>query len=314
MNCPFCKQPTNRILTNKLRKGENTKVYHCEICDLGFLETLNTTSNTQEYYQKEYRKEYTPTINQTTNAEELFTTYSPFQASRFQLLKSVLNHNTRLLEIGCSAGQFLYTVKDVVKEAVGIEYDVEAAQYARLKTACTVYTDDISKLDLPPESFDVVCAFQVLEHIPNPKDFLLNIHRLLKKGGTIFIEVPNLYDSLVSTYALPFHHQFYFHTAHLYYFSKKSISNLIQDCGFSGEVKFSQDYNLFNHIHWICNDQPQPNGTSGLSAPKPNFTSTTNIDITNQLNNFFAQIDKSYKELLCKNEISSNISFLGRKI
>jgi len=51
----------------------------------------------------------------------------------------------------------------------------------------------------------VICAFQVLEHVSNPMEFIQQALRFLKKDGVLYFEFPNRFDALVSTYKLPYH-------------------------------------------------------------------------------------------------------------
>ncbi len=308
MKCILCSTNTETILTDKLRRGEKTKVFHCKHCDLGMLES--TQKDYEGYYKTEYRKEYKPDLNKNTSAEELFHAHVDFQTDRLNLIRPLLNKNVRLLEIGCSAGQFLYHVSPLVQETVGIELDAEAAQFASFKTKAKVFSDELTKTGLEKNSFDIICAFQVLEHIPDPIQFIETLKLYLKKNGTIYIEVPNLHDSLVSVYDLPFHHQFYFHTAHLYYFSKRSLEILLSRTKLSAEFYFTQDYNLLNHIHWLQNDQPQTSGKYGLSSPHVPIRKSQDPKIKESIQSYFMNADREYKKLLCNNGISSNISFI----
>lgn len=313
MNCPLCKKETNKVLTKKLRKGEERLVYHCQSCDLGILDEQKSAVELKEYYKKTYRREYKPDLSQRTDAQALFESYVDFQQDRLRLVAPYLGKEKRLLEIGCSVGMFLYHVKDKVKEAVGMDFDQRSAEFAAKKCNCQVYTKPILETPLKEESFDVICVFQVLEHVKDPLEFLLQIKKYLKNDGVLHLEVPNLKDILVSTYNLPYHQQFYFHAAHLYYFTTKSLLVLLSKAGFAGKIHFSQDYNIVNHFHWLLNDQPQKNCLPGLS--KPEFSLQANVDLKTKdsLNSFLAKIDREYKQLLEKLELASNIAFVGKK-
>ncbi len=309
--CPLCGKTTNRIATDTLRKGESRKVFYCGGCGLGFLENERSERELRSYYRTQYRKEYRPDIAEKTDPAKLFDTYVDFQRDRLALISPYLKKSTRLLEIGCSAGMFLWHVRGKVGEAVGIDFDADSAKYAARKCGCRVYTEELARLPLPKGYFDVICMFQTLEHVNDPLEFIKNAGEYLKPGGILYVEVPNLDDILVSSYDLPFHSRFYFHSAHLFYFTRRSLAKLLSIAGFSGKFHFTQDYNLVNHFNWIINDAPQKNCLSGLSSPELRFKSGVPTPAKNCLKNFILDADIKYKKLLAKLELTSNISFIG---
>lgn len=311
MNCPLCNQKTKNIIAKKLRNKENRNVYYCSLCDLGFLADLKTDAQIKKYYQESYRREFKPDLEKDTEPEELFNCYVNFQEERIKLLEPYLDKEKRLLEIGCSAGMFLYHVRGRVKDIVGADFDHKAAEYASKKCNCTVYTDPLIDTPLERKSFDIICLFQTLEHVRAPLEFILQIKEYLKNNGILYIEVPNLYDSLLSTYNIPYYQQFYYHSAHIYYFSKKSLSLLLRKAGFSGNFYFTQDYNILNHFHWIFNNRPQPSCIPGLSKPEFPFYERVYKDVKNGLNSFLNLSNQEYKKILSQFEITSNISFIG---
>lgn len=99
--------------------------------------------------------------------------------------------NERVLEVGCNTGKFLERAREKTKHVIGLEFNSEAAAVARGKGL------NISNLDIAilatnePEGFDVICAFQVLEHIPNAGEFLRACLKALKPGGKLIFSVPN---------------------------------------------------------------------------------------------------------------------------
>lgn len=311
MNCPLCNQKTENFITRKLRKGESQNVYYCSLCDLGFLENLKTNAEIKNYYQESYRREFKPNLKKDTSPEELFNCYVEFQEERIKLLEPFLDKEKRLLEIGCSAGMFLYHVRDRVKEVVGLDFDHKSADYASEKCNCSVYAGQLIDTPLQKKSFDVICLFQTLEHIRSPLELILQIKEYLKSDGILYIEVPNLYDALLSTYNIPYYQQFYYHTAHLYYFSKRSLSLLLRNASFSGNFHFTQDYNILNHFYWIFNNRPQPTCIPGLSRPEFPFYQGVDKNVRNRLNSFLDLFNQEYGKILFQFEITSNISFIG---
>jgi hypothetical protein len=155
--------------------------------------------------------------------------------------------------------------------------------------------------------------YQVLEHSYDPLDLLLRYKKYLKPNGIIAIEVPNINDSLRYVYDLPNHNEFYYHPAHLWYFSKKSLGILMKKAGFTGDIVFTQSYNILNHLHWIDTDTPEKTCSAGLSAPSFRFKNGANEKITKKLDEFIQIIDTNYKVLLNILEITDNITFIGTK-
>ncbi len=304
MQCPLCENKTT-ILTDTIRGNIKRNVYFCSDCDLGVLDSKKID------YSKNYRKKHSPILNKETNPKELFEIYKNFQDDRIELIRPYLSLDKSLLELGCSAGMFLYNIKDYVKEIVGIDSDIASITFTANKCKCFTASDLSTFKKISPQTFDIICSFQTLEHIENPIEVLKEIKSLLNKDGIIYIEVPNLYDALRYVYDLPNHNKFYYHEAHKYYFSEKSLLKLMDMTGFKGKIFYTQDYNLLNHLHWIDTDTPEKDCIKGLSKPSLPFRKDINDDIKEGLNNILNLCDRVYKEQLIKLGISSNISFLG---
>jgi SAM-dependent methyltransferase len=314
MICPLCQKTVKNVITSKLRGGENMPVYYCSKCDLGMLAGGETGNDALDFYRNKYRKIASPKLGQVASPKELFEMARPFQQDRIRLLKKHFGKNKRLLEIGCSAGMFLWHAKDCFKEVVGIDYDKKSADFARKKCGCRTYWIDIENTDLKENYFDMICAFQTLEHVSDPIGFIDKHKEYLKPGGLMAIEVPNLNDALAHIYNLPNHERFFYHISHLWYFTERSLEKLMSRAGFQGTIFHIQDYNLFNHINWIINDKPQPTSTPGLSAPILSFRKSAGDNIKTELSKFMINADNAYKKILADLKISSNIFYIGKKI
>ncbi|OGY62594.1 MAG: hypothetical protein A3G58_02880 [Candidatus Colwellbacteria bacterium RIFCSPLOWO2_12_FULL_46_17] len=312
MKCFLCKKQVYRVLTDELRDGTRRKVFYCIACQLGMLSENRSASELKKFYSKEYRTIGKPKLNQKSDAQELFDIYVPFQADRIRFLKPYLTKQARLLDIGCSSGMFLFHAKKYVKEVVGIDYDVAAAEFAAKKCRCRVYTEDIEKTDLPPKHFDIICLFQTVEHIPNPHELLTRLKMYLKPGGIIAIEVPNLHDALNYAYDLPLYHRFFFHASHLWYFTAHSMQKLMIQAGFKGEISYVQDYNVMNHMYWLHHDKPQDNCIPGLSEAALPLRSELPMYTKTELARFIRATDRSYKKELARLGITSNLFYIGK--
>jgi SAM-dependent methyltransferase len=102
-----------------------------------------------------------------------------------------IQEKSKVLEIGCGSGLFLNEIKDKVDACVGLEFN-DAAILKATSYDLTVIKQDISDhAQTNQEKYDVVCAFQVLEHIPDVSDFINSCLKVMKKGGKLIFGVPN---------------------------------------------------------------------------------------------------------------------------
>jgi len=106
-------------------------------------------------------------------------------------VKSLLKQGEKMLEIGCAEGTFIENVQDNNIDGVGLELNVAAAQAAQ-KKGLNVLTQSIEDhADEKPNHYDVVCSFQVMEHIADVQSVIAASVKTLKKGGRLIISVPN---------------------------------------------------------------------------------------------------------------------------
>ncbi|WP_186774798.1 class I SAM-dependent methyltransferase [Allorhodopirellula solitaria] len=102
-----------------------------------------------------------------------------------------LSGDLRVLEVGCGSGAFLDACKARKVEAVGVELNGASVAFTR-RRGLDVFHGGISEfVASDPAAFDVVCAFQVLEHVSDPLGFVNDALRTLKTGGRLVIAVPN---------------------------------------------------------------------------------------------------------------------------
>lgn len=266
-NCPLCASETSEILAHQLRRG-NGMVRYCPACDHGYL-VQEQVLDAKEYYGELYRQEYSHNAEAAaTHAREIYRVYKNYQQDRLHHILPHLTANSRLLEVGASAGQFLSHVKDKVGQVNAIELDKACCAFLGSEFGIKADAEFLENSRFADQTYDVVCAFQVIEHVEQPVEFLKTLQRATKRGGTIFIEAPNLHDPLLSVWDEPTYRKFFYHSAHIHYFTEASLSKVARDAGYRPdqiEISFTQDYNLLNHLHWIMNDGPQVDCHVGLS-------------------------------------------------
>lgn len=309
MKCTICGNTDLSVLTSQLRRGNGT-VYHCSKCDLGLLEPCY--KDAKEYYDKEYRKKFTDNLKKPdSDPKAMYDLQKNFHTDRVDIVKDYFNKKKNFLEIGCSAGQFLTHVYKKFSEYVGIELDTNCAEFIEKKFGVKVYSEELDKIDFKGKKFDNIAFYQVLEHTANPLEFLNDVKKVLKDGGKIFVEVPNLYDPLLHLWKVDSYQGFYYHEAHTHYFTKKSLKKLFKAAGLHiDEMIFLQDYNFFNNFYWYFNNAPQPDCVFGLSEPKIEFKKG-HEKAAREVNELIKKTDAEYKKILAKNELTANIFLIA---
>jgi SAM-dependent methyltransferase len=98
------------------------------------------------------------------------------------------NENSRLLDVGCGTGDFIKHAQEVGWNAEGVDLINWGQTYEGLK----IRIGDLLCMDIPQESYDVVTAWAVLEHVKRPSLFFRKISILMKKRGYFIFTVPNV--------------------------------------------------------------------------------------------------------------------------
>jgi len=136
----------------------------------------------------------------------------------------------RLLDVGCSLGFFLETAREYGFDAHGVEPVKSAAAFAREVLNLKVTAGTLEQAKFADDFFDIVCLFDVLEHIPDPLAVLKEITRILKNDGLLVLQCPNIESTMANLTQQ--HWRWLLVPQHIYHFSRGTISDLLHKAGF----------------------------------------------------------------------------------
>lgn len=146
-----------------------------------------------------------------------------------------LGPRTKVLDIGCQSGSFCGELRRLGHEPCGIEIASESVNEAqRMQPGIPFVVGNCEKkIPLPDESFDAVWAGEVIEHIGHTDVFVNEINRVLKVGGYFILSTP-MHNRLKNLCVVLFKFERHFNPEfpHYRFYSKKSLSNVLEKRGF----------------------------------------------------------------------------------
>ncbi len=227
-----CEACGDERLIKRLKSFEGS-LAKCTECGLIFRNPKPSYETIKEYYKDDYSNIF---------LEEQTKSYRKGIFHHFLATSIKGKSEGRLLDVGSGYGIFLSVAKDLGWEVYGIELSEDACQFARKNSGLNVFCGDLKEASFPKDHFDVVTLWNVLDHTINPLEQLLEIKRILKDDGLIFIRVPNfLFQRKSRCIGEAFDKLFLGNTnlsrkisvSHLYAFTPFSITNLLENAGFS---------------------------------------------------------------------------------
>jgi len=230
--------------------GTPYQLVRCVSCGLGSLSPQPTPDELTRYYPSHYYgsegRKFSPLIEWLVRI---------VGARHAHFLARQCAPGRRILDVGCGRGVTLKALADQGYEAHGFEVHADAMRGIDPRIH-THIADSLQQADFPAESFDEVLIWHVLEHIPNPRQTLSEIHRILRPGGVLIVAVPNW-----SSWQARWAGSAWFHLdppRHLFHFPLKALKQLLTANGFTcqSEHHFSLRQNPYGWIQSALNRIP----------------------------------------------------------
>jgi SAM-dependent methyltransferase len=162
-------------------------------------------------YADWYRREYHATVYYHSYAQDR-------KVAALRLEEYTLPAASRVLDIGCGNNAF-------VDEALERGIDAWGQELAEQAESPRTYVGTLHDVAFPTESFDAVTIHDVLEHVPDMKAMLAEVRRVLKPGGTMFLDFPR--------FAHPAGRHHWKPVEHIWLLDEGQLRLLLRECGFT---------------------------------------------------------------------------------
>ena len=232
VNCNYCgsdnSEPVNHGPDLLLNRHQEFYLVRCYHCGLIYQNPQLTLDELPAHYPEEYKPYRRDVQSETQFTRRIDAQYGLTRRCR-QLMKYFPGPG-KLLDIGCATGLFLNEMQGYGWRVRGVELSPYAAEYARQTFALDVVTGTLETAEFPPDNFDVVTMWDVLEHVTEPKYTLAEIGRVLKPGGMLALSLPNpgcIEAQLFGVYWIGWDRP-----RHLHLFTTAVLRNYLTDAGF----------------------------------------------------------------------------------
>ena len=248
-NLGIIKQDSIREYFPSVRDSNDLKVYKCEASGVIFLKEKICG---EVYYKEKKISEDKNYSLDTIEGADVLHPVNDDDARRAMQFKSLIQGKA-WLDFGCGTGNLIDLLKETALLAHGCELNNTYLDAMR-KRGIDVYSSFSEK---NYGTYDVITLFHVLEHIQNPVETLDLIFKLLKKGGTLVIEIPHANDFLLKSLELESFKKFTFWSEHLVLYTRNSLEVLLKKFDFDRiSIKGFQRYSLDNHLYWLRYGKP----------------------------------------------------------
>ncbi|HZK73416.1 MAG TPA: methyltransferase domain-containing protein [Clostridia bacterium] len=195
------------------------RIVQCLSCGLVYTNPQLTSLNVLSFYSQVEDKTYVENLE----AREATFAYN------LDAIAALLPKGGRMLDVGSYCGVFLKIARERGYEVLGVEPSVWASSYARETLQIPTITGSIDGLPADTKPFDVVCSWDVLEHVADPSAQLKQINKCLVPGGIhafSTLDYGNWYPRLLGE-RWP-----WMMDMHIYYFDQRVMRQMLTAAGF----------------------------------------------------------------------------------
>ncbi|MGA2090079.1 MAG: class I SAM-dependent methyltransferase [Endomicrobiales bacterium] len=198
MHCLMCGSPCNGhpifSVTDRLDMARGRyDVLRCPSCGSVRVSPMPSDDELAGMYPTGYNFKIEPSdhgFSRALKTVEWHAFYRPILKRNYRLISRIVGRAAfSVLDIGCGSGLRLEIFKEAGCDVEGNETSAACVSYIRDRCAIPIHEGRIETLDIKRQ-YDVVTLFALLEHLADPVPVIRAVHKLLKPGGKVIIQVP----------------------------------------------------------------------------------------------------------------------------
>jgi SAM-dependent methyltransferase len=198
--CPLCQsRDLSGFAMDTRRKGPHISRVKCESCGIVFANPMADQNELGQYYTKYYEKDHYESIGYKELILKHFVRIA--NLNRTGIIKEARFLNKivgggKFLDVGCGLGLGLAYAHHLGCELYATEYDLGALKFVSEHFPVKTYHGDLKGACFPNDFFDFIHISHVIEHVLDPRAYIMEMKRILKPGGFLAIGTPNMSSRL----------------------------------------------------------------------------------------------------------------------
>ncbi|MEY3222666.1 MAG: class I SAM-dependent methyltransferase [Cuspidothrix sp.] len=226
--CPVCGYEHYKSIYSR---PDGLDIVSCQSCSFRFVQPQPSPEELNRFYQQGYFSGNHDFHQNTNYFESRKKGIETEQVTGWKFLKNQVDlSDKKLLDLGCADGALLVLARQYgTSKVVGVEFSNEAADYGRHQYNLEILNASADNLPCTDQNFDIVTAFDLIEHVTDPSNLFKEVSRVLCNGGIFLGSCPDMgcFDNWGAEWIGVQRNM-----EHLSYFDSNTLSKLAEKSGF----------------------------------------------------------------------------------